>query len=255
MSRVLNSKRNRMIGAVVGITALILVIFGLWLQLRIVPDAEGFLPPTPTSLPSAGEVIVSSPSAGDTLYAELIRLTGEINITPQSLVAHILDVDNNLLASAPLMTQFGAWMLEMPRPDYFGEANVQVVSASDPTMIYATIPVFLADMANRPSGTFGSIITPADGDQVGGDTILVSGRASGIVGDKIQLVLQSGDGTTVIHDVVINNPYGVDDVLWQTDLSLTGLSGSVTLTAYFTPSTDPNPILTRVTLVITQVAG
>jgi len=254
MSHVLNSNRNRMIGGMI-ITALMVIGIGLWLQLRIVPNAEGFLPATPTSLPSAGEIVVFSPSAGDTLYAELIRITGQINTSPQSVMAQILDVDDNLLASALLMTQFGAWMLEIPRPNYFGEATLQVVSAVDPTMIYATIPVFLADLGSRPSGIFGSIIIPADGDQVGGDTILVSGRVSGIVENKIQLVLQSGDGTTVIHDVVINNPYGVDDVLWQTDLSLTGLTGSVMLTAYFTPSTDPNPILTRVTLVITQVAG
>ncbi len=255
MNRVLNTTRKRIIGAVVGITALILVTIGVWLQFRIVPDAEGFLPPTPTSHPTAGDVLVFAPSAGDTLYAELIHITGQINGAPQTLMARLVDVDDNLLAIAPIMTQLGAWTVEMPRPATNGEVTLQVVSAVDPSVIHATIPVFLADIASRPSGTFGSIITPSDGDQVGGDTILVSGRASGVSNNTIQLVLQSGDGTTIIHDVTINNPYSVDDVLWQTDLPLTGLSGSVTLTAYFTPSTDPDPIVSRVTLVITQVAG
>jgi hypothetical protein len=250
------SNRNRVIGAVIGITALMLTGLAIWSQLSLmIPDAEGFLPPTPTSPPTAGEIIISSPVAGDTLYAELIRVTGDIRHMPQRLVARLVDIDDTILAQAPIITQLGAFTIEMPRPQVIGEVMIQIVSAVDPSVVRASIPVFFADSAMRPSGIFGSIITPSDGEQVGGDTILVRGRVSGIRNNTIQLVLQDADNTTIIHDVTIHNPYGVDDVIWQTDLPLDGLSGSVVLTAYFTPSTDPNPIFSRVTLVITQVAG
>jgi len=255
MNRVLNTTRKRAIGAVIAITAFIVIIIGLWLQFRIVPDAEGFLPPTPTSPPTAGEILVFAPHAGDTVYAELIYMTGEIQNAPQTLIAQIYDVDNNLLATAPIPIQFGKWTIEMLRPIYIGEATIQIVSAVNSTAIHATIPIFLGDIKNRPSGTFGSLITPSDGDQAGGDTILVQGRASGVVDNKIQLVLENGDGVTILHEVIILNPYGVDDVLWQTDLPIAGVSGSATLTVYFTHPDVPDPILSRVTLVITQVAG
>lgn len=255
MSRLFNSNRKRMIGAVVGITALMLITFIAWLQFRIVPDAEGFLPATATSYPTAGEVVVISPSAGDILYAELIYISGDIQTAPQTLRAQLRDIDDNILITAPIMTQFGNWSVEIPRPHYMGETTIEIVSAIDPTVIHERIPVFLGDSANRPKGTFGSLITPSDGDQIGGDTILVSGRASGVVDNKIQLILQSGDGTIAIHEVILNHPYAMDDVLWKTDLPLAGLSGSVTLTAYFTSPDAPDPIFSRVTLVITQVAG
>lgn len=251
-----NRTRNRMIGAVIGVTALLLIALATWTQLRVlIPDAEGFLPPTPTSLPTAGEVIITSPSAGDTLYAELIRVTGDIQNTPQNLIARVVDIDNTILVQAPILTQQGAFMVEMLRPNRAGEMTIEIVSAVDPSIVRASIPVFFADLESRPSGTFGSIITPSDGEQVGGDTILVQGRASGIPDNTIQLVLQGADNTTVIHPVTINNPYGVDDVLWQTDLPLNGITGSVILTVYFTPSTDPNPIFSTISLVITQIAG
>ncbi|MCU0480879.1 MAG: hypothetical protein MUE54_06665 [Anaerolineae bacterium] len=255
MSRLFNSNRKRMIGAVVSITALMLITLIVWLQFRIVPDAEGFLPATATSHPTAGEIMVLSPSAGDTLYAELIYIAGDIQTAPQTLRAQIRDIDESILITAPIMTQFGAWAIEIPRPAYIGEATIEILSAIDPSVIHERIPVFLGDGTTRPSGTFGSLITPTDGDQIGGDTILVSGRASGVMGNKIQLVLQSGDGTTAIHEVILNHPYRMDDIFWQTDLPLAGLSGSVTLTAYFTSPDAPDPIFSRVTLVITQVAG
>lgn len=255
MSHLFNSNRKRMIGAVVSITALMLITIGLWLQFRIVPDAEGFLPATATSHPTAGKIVVISPSAGDTLYAELIYIAGDIQTAPQTLRAQLRDIDDNLLATAPIITQFGMWAIEIPRPSYIGEATIEIVSAIDSTVIYEQIPVFLGDSANRLNGTFGSLITPSDGEQIGGDTILVSGRASGVMSNKIQLVLQSGDGTTAIHEVILNHPYALDDMYWQTDLPLAGLTGSVTLTAYFTSPDAPDPIFSRVTLVITQVAG
>jgi hypothetical protein len=255
MTQLFNSNRKRMIGAVVGITALMLISIGLWLQFRIVPDAEGFLPPTATSHPTAGEIVVIFPSAGDTLYAELIYIAGDIQSAPQTLRAQLRDIDENILITAPIMTQFGKWSIEMLRPNYIGEATIEILSAIDPAVIHETIPVFLGDSTTRPSGTFGSLITPTDGEQIGGDTILVSGRASGVLDGKIQLVLRSGDGTTAIHEVILNHPHALDDIFWQTDLPLAGLTGSVTLTAYFTSPDAPDPILSRVTLVITQVAG
>lgn len=244
-----------MVGAVIGVTALMLIALATWTQLRVlIPDAEGFLSPTPTSFPTAGEVTFTAPSAGDALYAELIRVTGNIQNAPQRLIARVVDIDDTILVQAPILIQQGAFMVEMLRPNIVGEMTIQLVSAVDPSIVRASIPVFFAELESRPSGTFGSIITPSDGEQVGGDTILVRGRASGIPNNTIQLVLQ-GEDTSVIHDVTINNPYGIDDVLWQTDLPLNGITGSVILTVYFTPSTDPNPIFSTVSLVITQVAG
>lgn len=248
--------QNRIVRVIVGVVALMVTALAVWTQLRIfVPDAEGFLPATSTSLPTAGEVIILSPRAGDILYAELIRLTGDIRYMPQRLLARIVDVDENILAQAPIISHQGVFAIEMIRPNVTGEMTIQLVSAVDPSVVRADVTVFFADLSARPTGTFGHIITPSDGEQVGGDTILVHGRASGVPNNIIQLVLHSADNTTVYHDVIINNPYGIDDVIWQTDLPLDGVTGSVTLTAYFTPSTDPNPVFSTISLIVTQAAG
>jgi len=77
----------------------------------------------------------------------------------------------------------------------------------------------LATSDERPDGVYVDVLTPQPGDEVGGDVIGVSGRASGIMGGVLTVTLV--DSNAVVMDtqtVTLQVVNLLDDVPWQANL-------------------------------------
>jgi hypothetical protein len=74
--------------------------------------------------------------------------------------------------------------------------------------------------------------------------------------NQFTVTLTSADGSMLdSQTVTVVNPYGIDEMPWVAELSTQSLLGPATITAYFTPPDDPDPVTSRVDIVISMDAG
>jgi hypothetical protein len=101
---------------------------------------------------------------------------------------------------------------------------------------------------------FGEIIDPIDGAELGGDSIIISGFASGIPDNVIFIELVAEDGSVVdSQSLTLENPYFVDYVFWRAELQIKGYVGLATLNAHST--SDNNSIIDEAHITIFEAAG
>ena len=239
----------------ISIPLILIVAVGVFiLTQRETPDPEGFANPTRTAPPSSAQVDIVSPSSGSIIYAEVLSITGTLTGSPQRFSVQIVTPDDVVIAQADVDSQPGEWSVEIPNPltDEPIEAEIRLVASAE---IFDRASVLLDDLANRPAGIYGSVNSPRAGMELGGDNVIVEGRASGV--ETITIQLFDDTAVNIISTVIVplNNPYFVDDVTWQAEVPINGYVGSGLVTVYFTPPDSENPNVEVVPIVITQAAG
>jgi hypothetical protein len=196
--------------------------------------------PAPSSV-----VNFSYPPEGTIVYADKVYLSGTAqNITTFHL--QLIGTDKNVLARATVQVKDGQWQVEVPHT-YMGEpteVTIFALPADDAAegSEYGVTTIALAGKTYRPEGTFGQITDPAAGSAVGGDSIQVSGSASGVFENTFTLALMNGDRVIDQQTVTMINPYFVDDVPWSAELKTNGYTGPVQLVAYAISPKDGSKI-------------
>ncbi|PJF20964.1 MAG: hypothetical protein CUN56_13500 [Phototrophicales bacterium] len=248
--------RNRLIFIMPAI--LIIAAVTVMLIQREPPDPEGFEKPTHTAPPFSAQVNITSPRNGTIIYAENLIISGTISDSPQAFMVQIVTPDNVEIARTTVDAQPSSWSIEIPTPrtDEPLEAEIRLIPTNGDSGVYDRVSVLLDDQANRPEGIYGSVTLPRVGMEMGGDTILVEGRVSGVESVTVQLM---GDSTTnIISSVIVDvgNPYLLNDVPWQAEIPTHGYMGSGVVMVFFTsPTDDTDPLVETIPIVITQAAG
>lgn len=216
-------------------------------------DSEGFTEPTPTFEVGTATVDIITPPTGTIIYAESIRITGEVMGNPQRFTIRLVTPDEQTLVETSVDSQPGPWQTELVHGYTGTPTEVEVVAVGTDGSILDTATLLLSDVSNRPEGNFATIDLPLDGDTVGGDTIPVQGRASGI--EDGQLVLQLVDSAnSVIDSEMLNlaNPFVIDDVPWRADLERGDATGSATIRLL---SADETNEFDRIAVTLSEAAG
>ena len=216
-------------------------------------DSEGFTNPTATFEAGAATVNITAPPNGSIIYAEAIRISGDLLGSPQVFSIHLFTPDEQVIAETSVDAQPGEWQVELVHGYAGTPTEVEVVAASADGTVFDTSTVLLSDVSNRPDGSFATIDLPLDGDTVGGDTIPIQGRASGIEGGQLTLQLVDS-ANSVIDSETINllNAFVIDDVPWQADLERGDATGSATIRLL---SADESNEFNRVAVTLSEAAG
>ncbi|MGJ3237533.1 MAG: hypothetical protein ACFE0Q_02395 [Anaerolineae bacterium] len=210
-----------------------------------------------------GSVDITYPMNSAIIYSETLFVEGTSSDIPEEgFQIQVVSAEDALIAEATVLpNDDGQWVLELV-PEYEGDPVEVTIAAASPTLpdapAYDVASVVLATLDSRPQeGAFGEITTPTDGDQVGGDTILVSGRGSGLFENGFVLVLADSDGETIVETpVTIYNPYFVDDVLWEAELPREDFIGNGTIRMdYIDAATGDVIILDEVDVTVSSAAG
>jgi len=198
-------------------------------------DPEGFARATATFEPGASTVDILFPQNGSVIYAEAITISGRLVGQPQQFTLQVLDLDETVLVESTLDEQPGDWSVEVIH-GYTGdptEIEIRAVPAGAGTTVFDRASVLISDVSNRPEGAFGAVVLPTDGDVLGGDLLLVEGRASGATENMLTVELVREDGRMVaVQTITLTNPYVIDEVPWQVELERREANGPATLTVY-----------------------
>jgi len=219
-------------------------------------DPEGFGNPTDTSDPSASAVEITMPQSGSVIYAEAIQISGEVNGAAQQFDVRLVTLDETVIAETTVDSQPGSWSVELIH-DYTGEPTEIEIRTAQAEQTYDSVSILLSDSSQRPDGTFGEVIIPADNTVLGGDSIPVEGRASGLPENQLTVELLNADGTVLdTQRITLQNPYFIDDVPWQTLVERGTYTGPATLRITYTEATSGEPvIIDEVSMTLTEAAG
>jgi hypothetical protein len=217
----------------------------------------------PTSVPGlTGSVDLVYPLDGTTVYAEALSLRGTAQGLPNNtFTLEIVGVDDEIIARSSVVVTDGQWSVELPH-SYTGEP-IEVSIYAIPSDVdltselrYDTGTIILAGLSYRPEGIFGSITTPTVGNTVSGETISVSGTASGLFEGNMLLGMYSADGTEISRIVMTLEGQPYDVVPWTADLSTNGYVGLAEIRAFYQQASDGKPvILSSVQVTVSATAG
>jgi hypothetical protein len=217
--------------------------------------------PTAGPAPLAGTVDIQVPVSGAVIYSELLYLAGTADGIPaEGFKIQVFDLDQALLAEAIVQPANGAWTVEIPH-QYQGEPIEATIVATgidaEAGQDYDVEAIALSALANRPEGAFGTIISPMNGSDTGGDQIPVFGTGSGLFENTLIVQLRQADGTVIDEQIVtLTNPYFVDEVVWSTEMMTNGYTGSAELVAFYYSAQDGSEVvLQRVSITVSTAAG
>lgn len=115
----------------------------------------------------------------------------------------------------------------------------------------ARAEVLLAGVEHRPEGAYVDLMTPVDGAEVGGDSLIVEGRVSGWLGGSFTVALVSSfDETLDTRVVEIPDPHVINDLPWAVALSPGEYTGSAVIVVTFADGTRES-----VAVVVSAAAG
>jgi len=235
---------------------LILVVLGGFIMTACGGIEPSSAPATATLQLPDPMVHIRFPADGAVIYAESIRISGLASVAEFQL--ELVDLDDTVIAESTISPVLpgGDWVITLDH-GYASEPTEMLIRAVAPTGdFYDTTAIILAEPGYRPEGSFGSIIFPVDGAELGGDFIVVEGTASGVADNQFTITLTAADGALLDNrTVTVVNPYGIDEMPWIAELSTQLLLGPATITAYFTPADEPNPVTSTVDIIITMDAG
>ena len=216
-------------------------------------DSEGFANPTATFEAGAATVNITAPPSGSIIYAESIRISGEVLGSPQAFSIRLLTPDEQVITETDVDAQPGEWQVELVHGFTGTPTEVEIMATGADGTVLDTSTVLLSDVSNRPEGSIATITLPLDGDTVGGDVIPVQGRASGIEGGLLTLQLvDSADNVIDSETMNLLNPFVIDDVPWQADLERRDATGSATIRLL---SADEANEFDRVAVTLSEAAG
>jgi hypothetical protein len=218
----------------------------------------------PTSAPGLiGSVTINYPQDGTTVYAEMIYIQGTAEGLPNNtFTMEVVSVDDTIIARVTTTVTDGNWIVELPH-QYTGEP-VEVTIYAIPTdgdvatdASYDTAMIILAGNSYRPEGVFGSITSPVAGGAVGGESIQITGTASGLFENALTLGLYGADGAEISRTfITVMNPYFVDAALWSAELPTNGYVGAGELRASYTQASDGKEVvIATVPVTVAQEAG
>lgn len=220
-------------------------------------NVEGFPNPTTTIRPMASAVEIDHPTDGTIIYSETLFATGRVSETAQQFNLELVNIDGNVINSITVDSQPGAWEREFVH-GYTGEPSEFILRAvptnpDNTFQIYDSAAILLADISKRPDGIYGSITQPINGAQVGGDMIQITGRVSGT--DQVNIVVITDTGETLDTKAAeLVNPYLLDEVSWNAEITLGDYIGQATLHAVAV-STDDEVEIGAIDLSIGAAAG
>ncbi len=223
------------------------------------PQAASDTPAAPSAAPLTGAVDIEFPPDGAVIFAESLHLAGT-SAGVETFVIQLVDVNETIITATTITPAAdGRWQTEVVH-GYTGEpteVNILALPAADDTRDYDIATIILTDISNRPQGVFGAIFSPFDGATVGGDTIEVTGTASGLFEGTMQLELTDVDGTLISTMVVtVFNPNLIDEIPWTADLPTSGYLGEATIRAYSVDMADGSEdLIGQVTITLTDAAG
>lgn len=188
--------------------------------------------PTSTAVPSAltGRVTILTPPQGAVVYSEVLNISGIVSGLPgDTFMLTLAGPDDETIARAVIHAADEEWRIELPH-SYIGEPVEASLIArpADPLVseIYAQQTIALAGLSYRPEGMFGSITFPVEGSTAGGETLLITGSASGVPEGALTVDLIAEDGQTVTRTYAATvNPYLIDDMPWSAELGTQGYTG------------------------------
>lgn len=219
----------------------------------------------PTQETLQGAVDITFPMSGAIIYSETIILQGTAtNIPDDGFQIQLVTPDENVIAEATVQPEDdSSWFVEIVHGFTDDPTEVTIVAKNtDPNSVldYDIELIALSNLENRPDGVFGSILSPTEGMQVGGDMILVSGRGSGFFEGTFILRLENAEGEVVTEmPVTMQNPNFIDDMLWEAELARNDFIGNGTLYMLEEDIADENGgepfIIDSINVVVTSVAG
>lgn len=241
----------------------VLTVLMLFLSACSTGDApQGQVQVVPTSETLQGAVDITFPMSGSIIYAETIILQGTASDIPEEgFQIQLITPDDSIISEATIQPDDdGNWFVEIVH-EYTGDpSEVTIIakpSASGSTFDYDIESILLAILDNRPDGVFGSIISPTEGTVIGGDFMLVSGRASGLFENMFSLILENTEGEVITEiGVSLNNPNFIDDMHWEAELPRNDFIGnSVIRIVYQDMESGEMVEMDAVTVVVSAVAG
>lgn len=218
--------------------------------------------PTPSIPVPEGEVSILSPQSGVVIYAELMNITGTSSALPdEGFRLQIFTAEDEQIAETSVIPgEDGGWATEI-RHNYTGEpTEITILSLpADPAIPgdYDVSSAVLSSLEYRPEGSYAAILSPSEGNVIGGDQIQIVGNGSGLFENTLLLSLTSSAGDVLAEEIVtLNNPYFVDEVIWTADMEISGYTGPAVLRAYYQDAENGEEItLSSVNVMLSVAAG
>ncbi len=168
-----------------------------------------------------GAVTLRYPTQGAIIYSPALYVAGSAQGVDGVRVR--ITSAEGLLTETTLRPVPESWSVELVH-GYSGvplAVTLSVLALGEDTQdAYATLDLTLAALGHRPEGAFAYVVTPQDGDSMGGDSIMVSGRASGRTTYAITVTLVKPDGTALdTQSVTVETPYPYDELGWEVTLT------------------------------------
>jgi len=171
-------------------------------------------------------VKLDTPAQGTVVYASSLTVSGQTEGVGSAVMVYvepsILTPTFTGYSYAPEVVD-GRFSVDFI-PAYDGpplQMVVRVYGVSDVERetLKAESTFILATVAERPAGMYVDVLTPQPGDEAGGDVIGVSGRASGVVGGVLTVVLVDSNAAVMdTQTVTLQTANLLDDVPWQANL-------------------------------------
>lgn len=211
-------------------------------------------------------VEIIHPPDSTIVYAETLYVSGTVAEAPQQFMLELVNTDSQVIFQTVINAQTENWEAELVH-GYVGvpdEILLRAIPEAPPTaqntpqvsIAYDTATILLSDISNRPEGIIGIITLPPNGTQTGGDTLLITGRASGVPDNTFLLELV-GDGDEIIdsREVTLTNPYLVDEIPWEFALATNNYTGQATIRMVTTGEETETTLLDSIVVTVTHVAG
>lgn len=243
-------------------TAMMLVLFLFLTACSSGEAPQGQIEVVPTSETLQGAVDITFPMSGSIIYAETIILQGTASDIPEvGFQVQLITPDDSIISESTIQPDNdGNWFVEIVH-EYNGDPTEVTIlakpSASDSTLDYDIESILLSTLDNRPDGVFGSIISPTEGTAIGGDFMLISGRASGLFENMFGVILENTEGEIITEiGVSLNNPNFIDDMHWEVELPRNDFIGNGIIRIVYQDMESGEMVeMDAITVVVSAVAG
>ena len=224
------------------------------LNTQTAPTANAVVTALPTS-PTGESATITSPAQGANVAPGTIQISGTVYNLPQDqFTLSIVSPDNNTLNTQtitlrnPNQVASVPWSAAVQVTRYTGPAQIRVIArtAEDREMTLAAIDIVIGQnttpgstiptsagvrSASSPTGTIDS---PANGQTVTGDPVMITGTAGGFPGGTFTLELLAADGTSLSAIPITLSGSETAAVPWAAPMSTGGYHGQATIRAVVT---------------------
>lgn len=232
----------------------------LLLMITFMAACTPAVPASPIVPVPSGDVSITTPQTGAILYNPIFYVAGTAtNLPAAGFILRAISTDEQVIGEMTVQPEGDSWAVELEhtRPEEPTEITLFALPVGNVAGDYDVISVVLSSEDQRPEGVFGTILTPFEGDEVGGDIIPVFGTASGLFEGTLIVALEQPDGTLIQEQVItVNNPGIIDEVPWSTEIPTNGYEGEAVIRAYYQDANTGNDVtLANVSVLVVFAAG